>query len=79
MHFKGSQVDFPKLWCMSLKKSRKTNEFLKKKISADSKYYLFRLKNNIFLGFCLGIFESDTIKSDCPVQIFKKMMKYLKI
>ena len=25
------------------------------------------------------IFESDTVKSDCPVQIFRKMMKYLKI
>ena len=34
-------------------------------------------KNNIFLRFCLCIFESDTVKS--PVQIFRKMMKYLKI
>ena len=25
------------------------------------------------------IFEGDTVKSDCPVQIFRKMMKYLKI
>ena len=25
------------------------------------------------------IFESDTVKSDCPVQIFRKMIKYLKI
>ena len=24
-------------------------------------------------------FESDTVKSDCPVQSFRKMMKYLKI
>ena len=32
-----------------------------------------------FFRFCLCIFESDTIKSDCPVQIFRKMMKYLKI
>ena len=24
-------------------------------------------------------FESDTVKSDCPVQIFRKIMKYLKI
>ena len=24
-------------------------------------------------------FEYDTVKSDCPVQIFRKMMKYLKI
>ena len=36
-------------------------------------------KNNIFLRFCLCIIESDTVKSDCPVQIFRKMMKYLKI
>ena len=24
-------------------------------------------------------FESDTVKNDCPVQIFGKMMKYVKI
>ena len=24
-------------------------------------------------------FESDTVKSDCPVQIFRKMIKHLKI
>ena len=36
-------------------------------------------KNNVFLRFCLCILESDTVKSDCPVQIFRKMMKYLKI
>ena len=23
-------------------------------------------------------FESDTVKSDCPVQIFRKMIKYLR-
>ena len=28
--------------------------------------------------FCLCIFESDNVKSDCPVQIFRKMMRYLK-
>ena len=28
--------------------------------------------------FCLCIFESDTVKSDGPLQIFRKMMKYLK-
>ena len=28
---------------------------------------------------CLCIFESDTVKSDCPVQIFRKMIKHLKI
>ena len=31
------------------------------------------------MRFCLSIFESDTVKSDCPVQIFRKMIKYLKI
>ena len=25
------------------------------------------------------IFENDIVKSDCPVQIFRKMIKYLKI
>ena len=30
-------------------------------------------KNNIFLRFCLCIFESDTVKSDYPVQIFRKI------
>ena len=25
-------------------------------------------KNNSFLRFCLCIFESDTVKSDCPMQ-----------
>ena len=29
--------------------------------------------------FSLCIFESGTVKSDCPVQIFRKMVKYLKI
>ena len=24
-------------------------------------------------------FENDTVRSDCPVQIFRKMMKYIKI
>ena len=24
------------------------------------------------------IFESDTVKSECPVQIFRKMVKYFK-
>ena len=48
-------------------------------LSADSKYYLFCSKNNIFLRFCLCIFEIDTVKTECPVQIFRKMMKYLKI
>ena len=31
------------------------------------------------MRFCLCIFESDTVKSDCPVQIFRKMIKHLKI
>ena len=36
-------------------------------------------KDNIFLRFCLCIFESDTVKSDFPIQIFRKMIKYLKL
>ena len=36
-------------------------------------------KNNIFLRLCLCIFKSHTVKSDCTVQIFRKMIKYLKI
>ena len=31
------------------------------------------------MRFCLCNFESDTVESDCPVQIFRKMMSYLKI
>ena len=31
------------------------------------------------MRFCLCIFESYIVKSDCPVQIFRKMIKYLKI
>ena len=30
-------------------------------------------KINIFLRFCLCIFVSDTVKSDCPAQIFRKI------
>ena len=37
------------------------------------------MKKIFFFRFCPCIFESDTVKSDCPVQIFRKMMKYLKI
>ena len=33
----------------------------------------------IFWRFCLCIFESATVKSNCPVQIFKKMINFLKI
>ena len=36
-------------------------------------------KNNIFLRFFLCIFESDTVKSDCPIQIFRKIMRDIKI
>ena len=36
-------------------------------------------KNDIFLRFCLCIFESDTVKSDCPMQenyeIFKDLIQ----
>ena len=34
---------------------------------------------NIFMKFCLCIFEIDTVKSDSPVQIFRKMIKCSKI
>ena len=37
------------------------------------------LKKIYFLRFCLCIFESDTVKSDCPVQIFRKLIKHFKI
>ena len=36
-------------------------------------------KNHIFLRFCLCIFESDTVKSDCQMQIFRRIVKYFKI
>ena len=36
-------------------------------------------KNSKFSRFCLYIYESGTVKIDCPVQIFTKMMEYLKI
>ena len=36
-------------------------------------------KKNIFMKFCLCIFESDTVKSDSPVQFFRKMIKFSKI
>ena len=39
----------------------------------------FLEKNKIFLRFCLCIFESDTVKSDSPMQVFRKIIKYLKI
>ena len=31
------------------------------------------MKEIFFLRFCLCIFESDTVKIDCPVQIFRKI------
>ena len=34
------------------------------------------VEKKMFLRFCLCIFESDTVKSDCPMQIFRKIMKY---
>ena len=37
-------------------------------LSADLNIICFVEKNNIFLRFCLRIFESDTVKSDCPMQ-----------
>ena len=35
-------------------------------------------KNYIFLRFCLCIFESDTVKSDCPMQENYEIFKDLK-
>ena len=32
-----------------------------------------------FWGSACVFFESDTVKTDCPVQIFRKMIKYLEI
>ena len=50
---------------------------VEKKINLISIFFLFYPptlniisfveNNNIFLRFCLCIFESDTVKSDCPV------------
>ena len=49
-------------------------------LSADSQTIIcFVVKIFIFLRFSLYIFESDTVITDCPVQIFRKMKKYLKI
>ena len=54
-----------------------------KKINLKKKLFILTLniekKIIYFLRFCLCIFESDTVKSDCPVQIIRKMIKYLKI
>ena len=33
------------------------------------------VEKKIFLRLCLCIFESDSVKNDCPVQIFRKIMK----
>ena len=60
-------------------------DILKKKKKKFQNYFLFyppTINSICFIGkkmrFCLCIFESDTVKSDCPVQIFRKMMKYYK-
>ena len=60
----------------------------RKTISLTSKFFFiypltlnmicFVEKSNIFLRFCLSVFESDTVKNDCPIQAFKKMMKNFK-
>ena len=31
----------------------------------------------LILGAFLCIFESDTVKNDCPVQIFRKMINFI--
>ena len=43
----------------------------------QNKFFLIRYW--VFLRFCLCNFESDTVKSDWPIQVFMKMMKYLKV
>ena len=44
--------------------------------------FCFVEKNNMFLRFCLCIFESDTVQSDCPMQenyeIFKEIYEIFK-
>ena len=40
---------------------------------------LFVSLQKICFRICLCNFESDTVKSDCPIHIFRKNMKYLKI
>ena len=45
--------------------------------SGDIKKNKKSSENDQSTGLC--ILESDTVKSDCPVQIFRKMMNYLKI
>ena len=39
--------------------------------------FITHWENNTFWG-SVCIFESDTVKSDCPIQISRKMMEYLK-
>ena len=51
----------------------------RKKIYFFSICQFVLLQKKYFLWFCLCIFESDTVKSDCPVQIFRKIMKTLNI
>ena len=48
-------------------------------LSADSINIICFVEKNIFMWFCLCTctFKSDTVKNYCPVQIFRKMMKYL--
>ena len=46
-------------------------------LSVDSKYYLFCWKNFFWGSVCVLL--RVTLLSDCSVQIFRKMMKYLKI
>ena len=51
------------------KEEKKNSKIIFFILSADSKYYCFDEKN-FFLRFCPCVFESDTVKSDCPVQMF---------
>ena len=63
--YKRSYWNFPE----SRKKYNLVSNIIFFILTADSKYCLFRWKKN----------ESDTVKSECPVQVFRKIVNYLKI
>ena len=56
----------------NIPESRKKIDFLKKKLlfypPTLNIICFVEKKNSIFFRFCLCIFESDTVNSDCPMQ-----------
>ena len=48
-------------------------------LSSVSKYYLFRWKKIIYFLGSVCVILSDIVKSDCPILIFREIMKYLKV